>query len=48
MIIEFIELFEFIELIEFNEFTELLGLSTSIITTKEARYKQNVWSQRIH
>ena len=38
MIIELIEAFEFIELIEFNEFTELLGLSTSIITTKEARY----------
>ena len=37
MIIEFIELFEFIELIEFIEFPELLGLSTSIITTKEAR-----------
>ena len=48
MIIEFIELFDVIELIEFNEFTELLGLSTRIITTKEARYKQNVWSQRIH
>ena len=38
VIIEFIELFEFIELIEFNQFTELLGLSTRIITTKEARY----------
>ena len=48
MIIEFIESFEFIELIEFNLFIELLALSTRIITTKEARYKQNVWFQRMH
>ena len=48
MIIEFIESFEFIELIEFNLFIELLALSTRIITTMEARYKQNVWFQRMH